>query len=460
MEEKFFMKKHISTIMLIPLFIILVLTFMVNTTVTSGMQNTRAVLRNFASEPDMPAEYVATINEEIEDISSMLASNGVMSSLQLLMVFAAIIVVFVNVARPIKNVERQLNEIIEKLNNNEGDLSERIQTNKKDEIGRLAYGINLFMDRIQEIMREIQVHSMSLDASSSDIIAKVNSSTECADIVVKKTDSLCREIKEISDTVSNIATDMQVLNKTTDTISQSTANGRSYAIEMKKRADDIKELANTSKSSAGKITSGMEEELKKSVENSKNVESIRALTEDILSIAKQTNLLALNASIEAARAGEAGKGFAVVADEIRVLADSSRTTANNIQDISEQVIDSVGKLAVSSTHLLEYVSTNVFEDYDKFVDASEHYSQDAVSLENMMHDFDINSEALNGASQQIEKRITYITDALSGESGHISSLADIMQDMTTNITKIQESTSVNDKVSEDLKAEIQKFKAI
>jgi methyl-accepting chemotaxis protein len=299
-----------------------------------------------------------------------------------------------------------------------------------------------------------------LDISSSDIIAKVKSSTDCADIVVQKTDALCREISGISDTDSTISSDMQVLNETTDAISRSTANGRNYAIDMKKRADEIKELANASKSSAGKITAGMEEELKNSVENSRNVESIRNLTEDILSIAKQTNLLALNASIEAARAGEAGKGFAVVADEIRVLADSSRTIANNIQDISEQVIDSVGKLADSSTHLLEYVSTNVYEDYDKFVDASEHYSQDAVSLENMMHDFDINSEALNGASQQIEKRITYITDALSDENSHISSLADIMQDMTANITKIQESTSVNDKVSEDLKAEILKFKAI
>ncbi len=83
--------------------------------------------------------------------------------------------------------------------------------------------------------------------------------------------------------------------------------------------------------------------LQASIEDSHQIENINSLTGDILSIAAKTNLLALNASIEAARAGEAGKGFAVVADEIRVLADGSKETANNIQQISKGVVDAVIK---------------------------------------------------------------------------------------------------------------------
>ena len=73
-------------------------------------------------------------------------------------------------------------------------------------------------------------------------------------------------------------------------------------------------------------------------ENSKSVDHVNELTDEILNISSQTNLLALNASIEAARAGDVGRSFSVVADEIRLLADSSRETANKIQNINSVVI--------------------------------------------------------------------------------------------------------------------------
>ena len=88
--------------------------------------------------------------------------------------------------------------------------------------------------------------------------------------------------------------------------------------------------------------------MEQSIENSKEAAQIQSLTENILQIASQTNLLSLNASIEAARAGEAGKGFSVVAAQISELAESSRTIAKNIQEISTLVTESVTGLSSDS----------------------------------------------------------------------------------------------------------------
>ena len=86
-----------------------------------------------------------------------------------------------------------------------------------------------------------------------------------------------------------------------------------------------------------------------SIEESRQIGNIDNLTNDILDIASQTNLLALNASIEAARAGEVGKGFAVVAEEIRQLAENSKNTASDIQNISVGVVRAVNQLIVQCT---------------------------------------------------------------------------------------------------------------
>ena len=229
---------------------------------------------------------------------------------------------------------------------------------------------------------------------------------------------------------------------------------------MKERANGIKVLAMNSKSESERITSSLETVLRSSMESSKNVNSIQNLTDEILSITSQTNLLALNASIEAARAGEAGKGFAVVADEIRVLADNSRNTANSIQQISNDVISCVKEMAEASGKLLEFVNTNVLEDYDRFVSASMKYLSDADTMESMMSEFYDKSTELSRGSQNVNSGICQISQAIGDENVKISNLSEIMQELSANMEEIQDCTAVNDEVSNDLKKEIARFKAI
>lgn len=454
------MKKHVAFKIMIPLAVIFILTVIVNTTTTSNLQSARAVFDQIAghgTEDAVANEWVKIASQNSGEISAALSRNGLISSLQLLMVIVTIVVTYLAVVKPLQQAEKQLSQMIQKLEHNEGDLGERIVSKKEDEIGRLVYGINLFMDKLQIIMKSIQRHSLSLDDSSRNIVTKVSDST---DAISREAEALCGEIGAIADILDQIPQDMQSLTESCDSITETTLTGKNYAVEMKERANKIRGLATHSKAESEQITSSLQADLSSAVESSKSVNSIQGLTDEILSIASQTNLLALNASIEAARAGEAGRGFSVVAEEIRVLADNSRNTANSIQEISNNVISSVESLADSSNQLLKFVNTNVLKDYDRFVDASTEYLNDADALENMMGGFGVKADELLTASTYVNDRIGQISQAIKKENERASTLTDIMQEMFVSMQEVQESTSVNDNVSNELKKEIAKFKSI
>ncbi|MCM1252655.1 MAG: methyl-accepting chemotaxis protein [Clostridium sp.] len=454
------MKKHVALKIMLPLILIFVLTVTVNTTTTSCLQATRSVFEDISSSSGVPSDITSVANNNVGVISSQLSRNGLISSLQLLLVIVTIIITYVSFVKPLTDTEKQLNTFIEHIEHDEGDLNKRIISKKEDEIGRLIFGINLFLNKLQTIMQAIQKHSISLDNSSGQIVSKVSDSSQNVREVSAETEAICKEMQTVLQTLEDIMSDIDSLNNSSEVISNSTVSGKDYASEMKERANNIKELALNSKSESERITSSLEEVLRSSMEGSKSVNAIQNLTDEILSIASQTNLLALNASIEAARAGEAGKGFAVVADEIRGLADNSRNTANSIQQISNDVVSSVEEMANSSNKLLEFVNTNVLGDYDQFVEASSKYLHDADTLEDMMQEFYTKSTELSSVSEIINSGISRISQAVESENAKVSNLSDIMQGLSANMEEIQDYTTINDEVSNDLKKEIAKFKAI
>lgn len=453
------MKKRISVKLMVPLIVIFVLTLVVNLSTTQGMQGVRDSLQSLAATTeDAAVRDVAT--NTANEISSTLSTNGLVSTLQLVMVVVTIVVAFVCVVNPLRKVNSQLNVLINQLENNQGDLRNRIQTKKTDEIGKMVMGINLYMDKLQDIIKQIESHSGQLDRCSGDISMKVSNSTRNMDVVSEQATALQDEIGLFVESVEEIICDMGTLTSDSNDMSDVAMKGKEYSVEMKQRADRIRERADSSKEESARITSVLRADLQESVESSKSVDVIQSLTDEILSIASQTNLLALNASIEAARAGEVGKGFAVVADEIRQLADNSRSTANSIQEISDKVTVSVKSLADASEKLLEYVSTNVSNDYDEFVTAAKDYYDDADHVEEMMSVIDQKASFCVSSAQKMDEKLHLVSKEVATENDNVLVLSGAIGELADDIVQIEKFTSVNDNVSVALKGEISKFKAI
>ena len=176
-----------------------------------------------------------------------------------------------------------------------------------------------------------------------------------------------------------------------------------------------------------------------------------------MGVTAQTNLLALNASSEAARAGEAGKGFAVVAEQIRVLAEQSKETVSNIQEVTQSVVGAVDNLAGDSARLLEFVGTDVVQNLDDFSQMADSYNDDAQKVDELVTDFSASSEELLASISGVMNGIGDVSKAASeGASG----TTDIAQKTTVVVEKssdIKEKASKAHASADVLKSQVEKF---
>ena len=455
------MKKKMSIRIMIPLLLIFVLTVTVNMTVTQKLQGVRASIEQLLqSNEEMSDTVNSTLTNNVADINHGLSINGMISSAQLLMVVVTICISLFSIVRPLKKVKVQLDGIVEDMEQNKGNLSVRVSTKLSDEIGSLVGGMNLMLGKLEDVMKNIKDYSVSIDDSSDKISGAVAGSIQVSGEVSDKSMEIRNEIQRIADEIHSISENMEILQKNNNNTSELSVSGREYAVEMKQRAQNIEVMVQNSRKSSENITGELKEELVMALENSKSVNNIQSLINDILNITSQTNLLALNASIEAARAGEAGRGFSVVADEIRNLSDDSKNTVEKIQEISNVIITSVNKLAESSSKLLDYISKDVMDDYDKFVNTSKEYLNDADKIEDMMIALNNSAKDSLALSDKVSGELNDITVTTDRENNKVIELAEAIDTVAGNIDEIQKLAEVNVGVSENLKKELGKFKEI
>lgn len=331
-------------------------------------------------------------------------------------VVLAIIVTTAEIAKPLERMKNELNEIVDGIKNNAGDLTKRVTAVGRDEIGQLGRGVNVFIDTLQEIMKQIKDSTDSLNNIVANVISKVGTANDDSNNISAVMEELSASMEEVASTITNIETNTTDADSDIVELASSSQELLDYAVDMHKRAEELEHKAVANKQSTSDVVNEIIGKLQSAIEGSRSVERVNELTDEILNISSQTNLLALNASIEAARAGDAGRGFAVVASEISKLAESSRTAANNIQTINNMVVEAVKELTGSADQIVSYINDNILPDYDGFVNSGKQYNEDAVHVNVTVNSF-------NEMSSKIRKLMTEITDSIRGISTAIDESA-------------------------------------
>lgn len=435
--------------------------------------------RNDEAE-DLANGTLSTLGKTLsEEISDMVKSNkeGMESAISkqkvkynssiFIVVVLLILGIFVDVlgvtishrciSLPLGRIDSKLSKVIDDVQSGHGDLTERISVDSKDEMGKIATGINVFLETLQNIMKEITTSANSLEeivGNVSDHVATANDSS--ADISALM-EELAASMQEISSTVSNISENATDVNGNIIELAGASKELQDYAGSMRERAEKLESTAVETKKNTSIVVNDIIKKLEEAIEGSKSVETVNELTDEILSISSQTNLLALNAAIEAARAGEAGRGFAVVADEISNLAAESRKAANNIQNINQVVVSAVEELTEQSRAIATYIMENISTDYDGFVDSGAQYKKDAVHVDEIVTRFHQMADEVQILVDNITRAIQGISAAVDESAKGVGSAATNTTALVQGMGEIASQMQENKEIAEKLTDEAGKF---
>ncbi len=370
----------------------------------------------------------------------------------------AIMIVVNHVIKPLIASKKELEEIINGIENEEGDLTRRIPVNSNDEIAALANGINSFMETLQKIFSLITKNSGEMEMVVAEVLKSVRTSNDSASDLSAVTEELSAAMEEVADSANAINENAESVNSEVTVMAERSIELNEYSKNMKAHAVAMEESARNNMEQTSVKVNEILDILNQAIEDSKSVDQVNSLTNDILSISSQTNLLALNASIEAARAGEAGRGFAVVAGEISQLADSSRIAANHIQDINKVVTEAVHNLAGNANNLVNYMQEFILPEFEKFVDEGEQYRDNASYIESTMNDFTMKTEELKEMIAEIASSISSITDAIDEGVRGVAGAAESTQTLVFDMDNISDRMDVNQRIAGDLQKETSIFK--
>ena len=375
-----------------------------------------------------------------------------------IMVIIISILLIILIIRGVTNNIKKITSKLANLSSNEGDLTQQINIHSGDELEHIAKHTNKLLNYIRSIMTNILKNAVQLDDYVNNTYDDIKITRENVD----KTDTILGELNSSMDNVSTsnniVTTRSQEVLSTIYEIDNQLKDGVTHAQSIKSHAKNSSIEASRKQEYAKEQVTLLSKKLSDKLEHSREVTKIETLANEIIDITDQTNLLALNASIEAARAGDAGKGFSVVAEEIVKLANTTETTAVQIQSLSASVIKAVNELTEEAKNMLEFVNNISINGFDDLVKNSNIYYNDSQQLTDILVYFSNSTNSLKEHIDDVQNAINTSNEHIEFSVDKLKDVNSFSNDLSDRIEKIQSQMDSTKEVGEQLNAEVNKFK--
>ena len=377
----------------------------------------------------------------------------------------------------VKGPLHQLEHSTQELANGEMDLSFRLPSRSKDELGRISQNFNKFMERLQLIIKNVNeetkgivsaVDTMKLTAEdSSNAVNKISGNVQNvqnqSNIQAHHTQGVLESAKAqqitLVDVLSKINNFTGELQETAATVNEIAGNTYSVTKNVTNMNNSFNKLINDIKNGQG-ANDAIKKAIAEIEQTSKTLNDANIV---IASIASQTNLLAMNAAIEAAHAGDAGKGFSVVADEIRKLSETSGAQSRTINEQLTNIRNSISDVFAASaetSQALTAVSERIKET-DELVfnikTSMQEQSEGSIQIGNALSSMMKSSGNVNASSKDMSKRSQDITEQVSNLEKSTTSMQASTNQMTEGANRVNEAGKALGSISDNLQAAIKKI---
>ena len=376
---------------------------------------------------DLPKQVLLADSVKLQAVLDDAQQTGMITALAVAVIAGLIGLLLIwltasGVTRPINSVA----EMLKNIASGEGDLTQRLNYTKKDELGELVNWFNRFLDKLQPTIAQIKKSITEARGTADQSSEIARQTSEGMQVQFREIDQVATASNEMSATAHDVANSASNAANAAKGADQSAKDGMSI-IERSTR--DINQLAD-------EVSKAVTEVEALAV----NSEQIGSVLEVIRSIAEQTNLLALNAAIEAARAGESGRGFAVVADEVRNLAKRTQDSVEEIRQVIER-IQSGTRGVVATMHSSQTQAHNNAGQIQQAVQALSKISDAVTVISDMNLQIASAAEQQSAVAEEVNRNVSAIrtvTETLTGQATESAQISSHLNSLTTHQMKLMD----------------------
>lgn len=357
-----------------------------------------------------------------------------------------------------KRSMRKLNDKVKELASGSGDLTREIDIHTGDELEVIAGNMNEFLRQIRGLVKDVAKSSNDINITGEELYKTVDDNN-------KIMSSMNSEIEEISTNMQESSAASIILSQN---LSESAGQIERFAKDVndiRKRVQEANESAQIScervrsnQERALRAIEKMQEKVRKTSNDAKQIEQVRKIAEEIVNIASQTQMLSLNAQIEAARAGTMGAGFAVVATEVGNLSQDIDNAVMEINTINSKVLSAVEALTEATEEMIRFITEDVVKDYEAFASLGEEYGNTTDMIRGQMVEIGGKSTEIAQNIAGIDSNVTNIAMTISTTAEGANELAHSTKQISESFEKLNNASRKNTENSESLSEQVRKYK--